>query len=78
MGIPHIIKDALQNENTLKSMIKSPDSLLQNLFKGINDDALSSSMSPNETALKFDAKANVNPDSALKLKSKSECGREDN
>ena len=37
MRVPHFIKDALKNEITLKNMIKSPDSLLQNLFKGIND-----------------------------------------
>merc|ERR1712166_330982 len=58
-------------------MIKSPDSLLQNLFKGIDggDKQLSSSSPDEESDFNID-KVRINPDSALKLKCKSEYAKD--
>lgn len=79
MGVPYFINDALQNENTLKKMIKSPDLLLQNLFKGLKTPFASGKMAEDDILPDLNvSETSINPDSALKLKCKSECGKDDN
>jgi len=79
MGVPYFINDALQNEKTLKNMIKSPDLLLQNLFEGLKTPFASGEMPQDDILPDLNvSKTPINPDSALKLKCKSECGKDDN
>ena len=53
LRVPQLLRKALKDENSLKTIIKSPESLLENLFEGISSGEAKKDVN---TALSFNLK----------------------